>query len=193
MYRLLLILLAVVGMATAASAQQKQSMNKVQSNHKILIAFFSATGTTARAAEKLANITGGEIYTIVPAQPYTSADLDWNDKQSRSSVEMNDSKSRPAIKGRKENIADYDVIFIGYPIWWDLAPRIINTFIESHDLKGKTIILFATSGGSSIANSVKTLKSTYPELNWKGGKLLNKTNKDIIRAWIESINKTINH
>lgn len=187
MYRLLLILLAVVGMATATGAQQRQSMNKVQSNHKILIAYFSATGTTARAAEKLANVTGGEIYAIVPAQPYTSADLDWNDKQSRSSVEMNDSKSRPAIKGKKENIADYDVIFIGYPIWWDLAPRIINTFIESHDLKGKTIIPFATSGGSTLSGSAAALKKAYPALNWKEGRLLNRVDEKSIRVWIDKL------
>lgn len=102
MYRFLLILLSVVGMATDTGAQQRQDMNKGGLNHKILVAYFSATGTTARAAEKLANVTGGELYAIVPAQPYTSADLDWNDKRSRSSVEMNDPKSRPAIKGRKE-------------------------------------------------------------------------------------------
>ena len=99
MYRFLLILLSVVGMATATGAQQRQDMNKGGSNHKILVAYFAATGTTARAAEKLANVTGGELYAIVSAQPYTSADLDWNDKRSRSSVEMNDPKSRPAIKG----------------------------------------------------------------------------------------------
>jgi len=187
MYRLLLILLAVVGMATATDAQQRQSMNKVQSNHKILIAYFSATGTTARAAEKLANVTGGEIYAIVPAQPYISSDLAWNDKQSRSSVEMNDSKSRPAIKGKKENIADYDVIFIGYPIWWDLAPRIINTFIESHDLKGKTIIPFATSGGSTLSGSAAALKKAYPALDWKEGRLLNRVDEKSIRAWIDKL------
>lgn len=187
MYRLLLILLAVVGMATATDAQQRQSMNKVQSNHKILIAYFSATGTTARAAEKLANVTSGEIYAIVPAQPYISSDLAWNDKQSRSSVEMNDSKSRPAIKGKKENIADYDVIFIGYPIWWDLAPRIINTFIESHDLKGKTIIPFATSGGSTLSGSAAALKKAYPALDWKEGRLLNRVDEKSIRAWIDKL------
>lgn len=162
-------------------------MNKVQSNHKILIAYFSATGTTARAAEKLANVTGGEIYAIVPAQPYISSDLAWNDKQSRSSVEMNDSKSRPAIKGKKENIADYDVIFIGYPIWWDLAPRIINTFIESHDLKGKTIIPFATSGGSTLSGSAAALKKAYPALDWKEGRLLNRVDEKSIRAWIDKL------
>ncbi len=170
MYKFLLILLSVVGMATTSCAQQRQeNMDKGQSNHKVLVAFFSATGTTARAAEKLTDATGGDIYAIVPAQPYTSADLDWNDKRSRSSVEMNDTNARPAIKGRKENIADYDVVFIGYPIWWDLAPRIINTFIESHDLNGKTVIPFATSGGNTLAGSAATLKKSYPALNWKEG------------------------
>ncbi len=185
MYKFLLILLSVVGMATATDAQQRQdNMNKGQSNHKILVAYFSATGTTARAAEKLADDTGGELYAIVPAQPYTSADLDWNDKRSRRSVEMNDPKARPAMKGKKENIADYDVVFIGYPIWWNLAPRIINTFIESHDLKGKTVIPFATSGGSTLAGSAAALKKTYPALNWKEGRLLNRADEKSIRAWL---------
>ena len=187
MYRFLLILLSVVGMATATDAQQRQDMSKGKSNNKILVTYFSATGTTARVAEKLANATGGELYAITPAKSYTSANLDWNDKQSRSSVEMNDPKSRPAIKGRKENIADYDVIFIGYPIWWDLAPRIINTFIESHDLKGKTVIPFATSGGSSLAGSAAALKKTYPALNWKEGRLLNRADGKSIRAWLDKL------
>ena len=187
MYRFLLILLSVVGMATAIGAQQRQDMSKGKSNNKILVAYFSATGTTARAAEKLANVTGGELYTITPAKSYTSADLDWNDKQSRSSVEMNDPKSRPAIKGKKENIADYDVIFIGYPIWWDLAPRVINTFIESHNLKGKTVIPFATSGGSTLAGSAAALKRSYPSLNWKEGRLLNRTDERTIREWVNKL------
>ncbi len=174
-------------MATATDAQQKQDMTNGKSNHKILVAYFSATGTTARAAEKLADVTGGELYAIAPAQPYTGADLDWNDKQSRSSVEMNDPKSRPAIKGRKENIADYDVVFIGYPIWWNLAPRIINTFIESHDLKGKTVIPFATSGGSTLAGSAAALKKTYPALDWKEGRLLNRADNKSIHAWLDKL------
>lgn len=152
---------------------------------RILVAYFSATGTTARAAEKLANVTGGELYAIEPVRSYTSADLDWHDRQSRSSVEMNDPASRPALKGRKENIADYDVILIGYPIWWNLAPRVINTFIESHDLKGKIMVPFATSGGSTLAGSAAALKQTYPALNWKEGRLLNRVDEKNIRAWIE--------
>ena len=176
MYRFLLILLSVVGMAIATGAQQRQDMSKGKSNNKILVAYFSATGTTARAAEKLADVTNGELYAIVPARSYTSADLDWNDKRSRSSVE----------KSKKENIADYDIIFIGYPIWWDLAPRIINTFIESHDLKGKTVIPFATSGGSTLAGSAAALKKTYPALNWREGRLLNRADEKSIRTWIDN-------
>ncbi|EGG51956.1 flavodoxin [Paraprevotella xylaniphila YIT 11841] len=187
MYKFLLVLLSVVGMATATFAQQKQDMNNRQSNNKILVAYFSATGTTADAAKKLTKATGGELYVITPVKPYTSEDLDWNDKQSRSSVEMNDPKARPAIKSKKENISDYDVIFIGYPIWWDLAPRIINTFIESHNLKGKTVIPFSTSGGSSITNSVTTLKHTYPDLNWQTGKLLNRMSENAIHEWIDKL------
>lgn len=187
MYRFLLILLSVVGIVTTIGTQQKQDMNKERSNHRILIAYFSATGTTARAAEKLANATDGELYAIVHAQPYTSADLDWNDKQSRSSVEMNDPKLRPAIKSKKENITDYDVVFIGYPIWWNLAPRIINTFIESHDLKGKTVIPFATSGGSTLAGSAAALKKNYPTLNWREGRLLNRADEKSIRNWVDKL------
>lgn len=163
-----------------------QSMAQ-NNNKRILVAYFSATGTTARAAQKVAAATGGELYAIAPAESYTSADLDWHDKQSRSSVEMNDPKSRPAIKGKKENIADYDVVFIGYPIWWDLAPRIINTFIESHDLKGKTVIPFATSGGSTLAGSETALKKAYPTLNWKEGRLLNRADEKTVRTWIEKL------
>lgn len=185
MYRLFSILSAVVAMTTAADAQQRQDMNKETSNRKILIAYFSATGTTARAAEKIADVTGGDLYEIVPAQTYTSADLDWNDRQSRSSIEMNDPESRPTIKGSKPDISDYDVIFIGYPIWWDLAPRIINTFIESHEMQGKTLIPFATSGGSTLGGSAAALKRNYPALNWKEGRLLNRSDEKTIRRWIE--------
>ena len=163
MYRFLLILLSVVGMETATEAQQRQDMNNGKSNHKILVAYFSATGTTAQAAEKLANATGGELYAITPAKSYTSADLDWNDKQSRSSVEMND------------------------PIWWDLAPRVVNTFIESHDLTGKTVIPFATSGGSTLAGSAAALKKSYPALNWKEGRLFNRTDEKTIRDWVDKL------
>ena len=162
-------------------------MNSTLSKPKILVAYFSSTGITARAAEKVAAVTGGELYAILPVEPYTDADLNWTDKQSRSSVEMGDPHARPAIKVSKRDIADYDMIFIGYPIWWDLAPREINTFMESYDLKGKSVIAFATSGGSSIDNSVKALKREYPALNWKEGRLLNQPHEKMIRSWIDKL------
>lgn len=185
MYKILFAWLVTVGISMATYAQPKQDMNREQSNNRILVAYFSATGTTARSAEKLAEVTGGELYAMTPVEPYTSADLNWQDKGSRSSVEMNDPKARPAIREGKKNIADYDVVYIGYPIWWNLAPRIVNTFIESHDLKGKTVIPFATSGGSSISNSASALKKAYPELNWKEGKLLNRMDESSMRKWID--------
>ena len=165
----------------------KINMNSMQSNHKILVAYFSATGVTARAAQKGAEATGGEVYAITPAKQYNDADLDWNDKQSRSSVEMNDPKARPALGGERFDVSEYDVVFIGYPIWWNQAPRLINTFIESHDLKGKTVIPFATSGGSTIAGSAATLKRSYPALEWKEGRLLNRADEKTLRTWIERL------
>ena len=165
----------------------KINMNSMQSNHKILVAYFSATGVTAQAAQKVAKVTGGEVYAITPAKPYTDADLDWRDKQSRSSVEMNDTKARPALGGERLDVSEYDVVFIGYPIWWNQAPRLINTFIESHDLKGKTVIPFATSGGSTIAGSAATLKRSYPALEWKEGRLLNRADEKTLRTWIERL------
>ena len=166
---------------------EKINMNSMQSNHKILVAYFSATGVTARAAQKVAEATGGEVYAITPAKPYTDADLDWRDKQSRSSVEMNDPKARPALGGERLDVSEYDIVFIGYPIWWNQAPRLINTFIESHNLKGKTVIPFATSGGSTIAGSAATLKRSYPALEWKEGRLLNRADEKTLRTWIERL------
>ena len=165
----------------------KINMNSMQSNHKILVAYFSATGVTAHAAQKVAEATGGEVYAITPAKPYTDADLDWRDKQSRSSVEMNDPKARPALGGERLDVSEYDIVFIGYPVWWNQAPRLINTFIESHNLKGKTVIPFATSGGSTIADSAATLKRSYPALEWKEGRLLNRADEKTLRTWIERL------
>ena len=165
----------------------KINMNSMQSNHKVLVAYFSATGVTARAAQNVAEATGGEVYAITPAKPYTDADLDWRDKQSRSSVEMNDPKARPALGGERLDVSEYDIVFIGYPIWWNQAPRLINTFIESHNLKGKTVIPFATSGGSTISGSVATLKRCYPALEWKEGCLLNRVDEKTVRTWIDRL------
>lgn len=132
-----------------------------------LVAYFSASGVTAKVAETLAEAIGADIYEIEPKIPYTEADLDWTNKQSRSSVEMNDPASRPAIAGVRDNMADYDTVFVGFPIWWYVAPTIINTFLESYDLSGKTIVPFATSGGSSMG---KTNEKLLPSC--AGAKLL---------------------
>lgn len=122
------------------------------------------------------------------AKPYTSADLNWNNKSSRSSVEMKDSSSRPAIATKVKDMAKYEIVFVGFPIWWDLAPTIVNTFIESYNLEGKTVVSFATSGGSSITNSEKTLQKSYPKINWKQGRLLyGRIDKDSISEWLNKI------
>ena len=122
-----------------------------------MVAYFSASGVTAKVAETLAEAIGADIFEIEPKVPYTKADLDWTNRQSRSSIEMNDPASRPAIAGVRDNMADYDTLFVGFPIWWYVAPTIINTFLESHDLTGKTIIPFATSGGSGMGKTNEKL------------------------------------
>lgn len=123
-----------------------------------LVAYFSASGTTKSVAEDLARIAGADLYEIEPEVPYTSADLNWMDKQARSTIEMNDHASRPAIKDTDAKAGDYDVIYVGFPVWWYIAPTIINTFLEKYDFSGKTIVLFATSGGSGFGKAVENLK-----------------------------------
>ena len=186
MNKIILTLATVMTMSFAACAQNKGDSN-MQTENKPLVVYFSATGTTAKAARTIAEVTGGTLYEIVPQQAYTSDDLDWNDRQSRSSVEMNNPQARPALKDTKLDIAAYNVVFIGYPIWWDQAPRIINTFIESHDLKGKTLVPFATSGGSGIGNSVKELRKAYPDLEWQDGKLLNRASRNTVQNWVGDV------
>ena len=127
---------------------------------KKLVAYFSATGITKKVATRLAEYVGADLFEIVPEVPYTAADLDWTNKNSRSSIEMNDKSFRPAIAGKVEDISKYDVVYVGFPIWWYVAPTIINTFLECHDLSGKAVILFATSGGSGFGNTVKELKGS---------------------------------
>jgi len=139
---------------------------------KKLVAYFSASGVTAKVANALAEAVGATLHEIKPEIPYTAADLDWMNKQSRSSVEMSDKSSRPAIKDKLDNMADYDVIYLGFPIWWYVAPTIVNTFLESYDMSGKTIILFATSGGSGFGKTVETLKCSCPNSNIMEGKIV---------------------
>ena len=146
-----------------------------------LVAYFSASGVTKAKAKELANTIGAELYEIAPAVRYTNADLNWMDKKSRSSVEMNNKSSRPALAETNHDFSRYDVIYIGFPIWWYTAPTIINTFLETFDFSGKKIVLFATSGGSSIDRAVKDMQKQYPALNIAGGKLLNgKVTGDIV-------------
>ena len=127
-----------------------------------LVAYFSASGVTAKVAETLSEAIGADLYEIEPEVPYTKEDLDWMDKQSRSTIEMNDPASRPAIAGKRDNMDDYDTVFVGFPVWWYVAPTIINTFLESYDLTGKTIIPFATSGGSGMGKTVDVLSKLSP-------------------------------
>ena len=165
-------------LTACAQNQEKKEMKKV------LVAYFSASGVTKGAAEQLAAVAGADLHEIKPAQPYTDADLDWTDKQSRSTIEMKDKSSRPTIVKDLQNAADYDVIYVGFPIWWYTAPTIINTFMEAYDFKGKTVIPFATSGGSSIKKACEDLKAAYPDVNWKAGKLLNRTSKKELEDWV---------
>lgn len=180
--RIFLILTVMTAFCLTACSQS--SKNKENKNMKTLVAYFSASGTTRKAAERLAKATGATLCEIQPQQPYTDADLDWTDKQSRSNVEMENRNSRPAIKKLSVNIADYDIIYVGFPIWWYTCPTIINTFMESADFKGKTVIPFATSGGSTIAKACKDLKAAYPEVNWKSGLLMNGVSDSEINKWI---------
>lgn len=153
-----------------------------------LVAYFSAGGTTARAAKALAKAADANLYEIKPAVPYTRADLNWTDRSSRSSVEMNDRHSRPALADPKIPIAmdKYDVIFLGFPIWWSVAPTIINTFLESGDFTGKTIILFATSGGSGLGQSAANLRPSAPGADIVNGKVLNgRLSEESLISWIK--------
>jgi flavodoxin len=181
MKRLVFIMAALLAMSLGVSAQTNKQMKKV------LVAYFSASGVTKGAAEQLAAVAGADLHEIKPAQPYTDADLDWRDKQSRSTVEMKDKNSRPAITDKLKNMQDYDVVYVGFPIWWYTCPTIINTFMESYDFKGKTVIPFATSGGSSIKKACEDLKTTYPDVNWKEGKLLNRASKQELETWVKGL------
>lgn len=154
---------------------------------KKLVAYFSASGTTKKVAEMIAEAASAELYEIAPKQPYSKADLNWMDKKSRSSVEMADKKSRPEMADTDAKIEQYDEIILGFPIWWYVAPTIINTFLEKYDFSGKKIVLFATSGGSGFGNTVSELKPSAPDAEIVEGKVLNKATKQEIAEWIKSI------
>lgn len=155
---------------------------------KILVAYFSASGVTAKAAEKLAEAAGADLYEIKPEIPYTGEDLNWMDQKSRSTVEMHDPSSRPAIAGKVDDMAKYDVVFVGFPIWWYVAPTIINTFLESYDFSGKTIVPFATSGGSGMGETNSRLQPSCPGAILLSGKMLNGTqSEEELKSWVETL------
>ena len=155
---------------------------------KTLVAYFSASGETARLAKTLAQAAGGDLYAIVPEQAYTSADLNWNDKHSRSSLEMNDPASRPAIAGKVPDMGGYDTVFVGFPIWWYVAPTIVKTFLESYDFSGKTGIPVATSGGSGMGRTVDVLKGVCPAARFLPGKRMDSdASAEEVTAWVKSL------
>jgi flavodoxin len=156
---------------------------------KILVAYFSASGVTAKAAWKLSEAIGADLHEIKPEVPYSSADLNWMDKKSRSSVEMNDPSSRPTIAEKLADMEKYDVVFVGFPIWWYVAPTIINTFLESYDFSGKTIIPFATSGGSGMGKTNEKLEPSCPGATLLQGKLLNGNLSEYsLKNWVKNLN-----
>ena len=192
MKNILLIILGlfIIGAGVVFALQNKQTENKGALNmtdKKVLVAYFSATGTTKRVAENLAKATDGDLYEIKPLKPYTSADLDWTNDKSRSSVEMKDHKSRPEIVSDDFSITDYDTIYLGFPIWWYIAPTIVNTFLEKHDFSNKKIILFATSGGSRFGKTVENLKPSVSNSTTiiEGDILNNNPSVDELKKWVQ--------
>ena len=155
---------------------------------KKLVAYFSASGTTAAVAKMLSEAAGADLYEIKPQTPYTRADLNWQDKKSRSSMEMNDKSFRPPLADRDAHVEDYDIIFLGFPIWWYTAPTIVNTFLESYDFTGKTIILFATSGGSGLGRTASDLAASANGAVIRNGKLMNgRQTKEALASWVDSL------
>lgn len=157
---------------------------------KTLVAYFSASGVTKKLAQTLADAIGADLFAIEPKVPYTRADLNWMDKQSRSTIEMQNPASRPEIAGTCANIADYDTVFVGFPIWWYVAPTIVNTFLESCDLTGKTVVPFATSGGSGMGKTADILRTVCPAADILPGKRMSaRESAEAVRAWLETLGK----
>ena len=155
---------------------------------KILVAYFSASGETKRLAKTIAGVTGGDLFEIAPQAPSTAADLDWMDAKSRSTVEMKDEKSRPAIGSRVQDMGQYEAVFVGFPIWWYQAPRIIETFLESYDFSGKKVIPFATSGGSGLGKTEDILKAVCPAAQWLPGKRLRSgESAGAVQEWVNKL------
>ena len=189
------LMLGACGGAQEQQQQESKADEAAQTKHTVLVAYFSASEAhvTAQVANNLAEAVDGDLFEIVPEQIYTAEDLDWNNEKSRSTVEMKDSAARPAVASKVENMGQYTTIYVGFPIWWYTAPRIINTFLEQYSLKGKTIIPFATSGGSGMGKSGEDLKkASAPDANWiLPGKVLNGNPPvDSLKAWVATMKKT---
>ncbi len=168
--------------------QSEEGENFESNKTRILVAYFSATNTTEGVAEHIANGLNADLYEIVPAEPYTEADLDYNDNHSRTTIEMDDADARPAISGSVEDMEQYDIVFIGYPIWWGEAPRIVSTFMESYDFNHKTIVPFCTSGGSGMGSSVTNLEQLTNGAEWLDGQRLSgNDSQDTVMEWVYSL------
>ena len=196
-YFITLTVIAATLLLGACQSSNNDANNNAEDSTEVkkttLVAYFSASEVraTESVAKKLAKATDADLYEIVPALAYTTEDLDWKDEESRSTIEMKDSTARPEIIGKVENMDQYTTIYVGFPIWWYTAPRVINTFLEQYDLTGKTIIPFATSGGSDMGKSGEDLKkASAPTANWiLPGKVLNGNPPvDSLKAWVETLN-----
>lgn len=192
----LLMAVTITACGTSESENNSESKQTTEAEEttqaadtNVLVAYFSATGNTKTVAEQIAEVTGGELYEIEPAEPYTSKDLDYNNDDCRANLEMNDDTVRPEIAGAIENIEQYDTIYLGYPIWWGNAPRIMNTFVETYDLRGKTVVPFCTSGGSGISTSVDTLQKLAGDgITWMEGQRFDRDiSADEISQWIDEM------
>lgn len=174
--------------ASQTENTDKPSDDDTAETTKVLVAYFSATNTTKGVAKTIADSLGADLYEIAPEQPYTDADLDYHDDKSRSTIEMNDPNSRPAISGAVENMDQYDIVFIGYPIWWGDAPRILSTFVESYDFAGKTVVPFCTSGGSGVGSSASNLEGLTSGATWISGTRLNgNASRSSVAEWINGL------
>ena len=173
---------------SVSEMQQEETESAAAQEGKVLVAYFSATNTTKGVAEHIADGLNADIYEIVPEEPYTNADLNYNDNNSRTTIEMNDPDVRPAISGSVDNMEQYKIVFIGFPIWWSEAPRIISTFVESYDLSGKTIVPFCTSGGSGVGSSATNLEKLTEGADWLAGKRLRgNDSQDTVMEWVNSL------
>lgn len=180
------ILIVIAMILTSLTSFNVKAEEGNMTDKKVLVAYFSATGTTAGVADKLAKVTGGELFEIKPAQPYSEADLDWRNNQSRSSVEMADMNSRPEIASKVENMSQYNVVFIGFPIWWYREPSIIDTFMESYDFAGKTVIPFATSGSSGMGKSGENMQKLAPNAKvFEGKRFPANVSEEVLKTWAD--------